>query len=102
MQPSEDGRWRFYVISPLVGTEGLTKAYRHLHPVVREMPQPCWIDPLEIKLIDRDNPIAKDVLAVHQRTPGPRVCPIRWGGRWVGDMSVEGAYLYLLPAGASS
>jgi hypothetical protein len=98
LKASEDGKWRFYIVSPAVEAEGLAGAYRRLHPLVRAMPQPFWIDPLEIKLIGLRSPIAQDILAIHARTPGPNVCPIRWGGRRLGDVSVEGAYLYTLPA----
>jgi len=102
LKPSEDGRWLFYVISPLVRSEGRSKAYRLLHPLVRQMPQPFWIDPLEIKLIDPDNPIAKDLLAIQHRAPGPHVSPMRWGGTRIGNMSLEGAYLYSLPSTATA
>jgi hypothetical protein len=98
LKASEDGKWYFYIISPLVDAEGLAKAYRQLHPLVRAMPSPFWIDPLEIKLIGPDNPMARDVLAIYSRASGPRVSPIRWGGKKLGNVSIEGAYLYPLPA----
>jgi hypothetical protein len=100
LKASEDGKWYFYIVSPVVEAEGLVKAYRRLHPLVRKMPQPFWIDPLEIKLIGPTHPIAQDVLAILSRAPGPRVSPIRWGGQKLGNVSVEGAYLYPLPAAA--
>jgi len=97
IKPMEDGQWYFYIVSPLVEAEGLAKAYRRLHPIVRRMPPPFWIDPLEVKLIGPSNPIAQDVLAIHARTSGPKVCPIRWGGNSLGNVALEGAYLYPLP-----
>ena len=75
-------------------------------PLVLEQPvlhlqgvaeKPLRIDPLEIKLIGPSNPIAQDVLAILRRAPGPRVSPIRWRGTRLGNVSVEGAYLYPLP-----
>lgn len=98
LQASENNKWYFYIVSPVVDTEGLAKAYRQLHPLVRAMPQPFWIDPLEIKLIGPNNPIAQDVLAVLRRAAGPRACPIRWGGKYLGNVSVEEAYLYPVSA----
>ena len=98
IKASEDGKWYFYIVSPIVDAEGLTKAYRRLHQLVRAMPQPFWIDPLEIKLIGTSNPIARDVMAIHSSAPGPRVCPIRWAGKKLGNVSIEGAYLYPVPA----
>src|SRR5436309_15670036 len=79
LKASEDGKWYYYIVSPVVEAEGLAKAYRRLHPLVRAMPQPFWIDPLEIKLISPSNPIARDVIAIHGRVPGPPVWPIMSG-----------------------
>ncbi|HLN26739.1 MAG TPA: hypothetical protein VK395_03285 [Gemmataceae bacterium] len=97
LRASENERWYFYIVSPLVDDEGLAQAYRRLHPFVWGVSEPLWIDPLEIKLIGPSNPIAQDVLAIHRRAPGSRVSPIRWGGKMLGNLSVEGAYLYPLP-----
>jgi hypothetical protein len=102
LQASEDGRWIFYLVSPLVTSEGRSAAYGLLHPLVREMPQPFWIDPLEIRLIAADSPIATDLLAILRRTPGPRAVPVRGGGQRLGNLSVEGAYLYPLPSTAAA
>jgi hypothetical protein len=101
LKPSVDGRWHFYLVSPVVDAEGLPKAYGRLHTLIRQMPGPVGIDPLEIKLIGLENPIAKDVLAIHTRAAGPRVSPMRWGGRSLGNRIIEGAYLYPLPAVAA-
>jgi hypothetical protein len=97
LKTSENGKWYFYIVSPAVEAEGLTTAYRQLHPLVQAMAQPFTIDPLEIKLIGPNNPIARDVIAIHGRAPGPRVSPIRWGGTKLGNVSIEEAYLYPLP-----
>jgi hypothetical protein len=97
LRASENDKWYFYIVSPVVDHEGLSQAYTRLHPLVWGSAEPLWIDPLGIKLIGPSNPIAQDVLAIHRRAPGPRVSPIRWGGRRLGNLSVEGAYLYPLP-----
>jgi hypothetical protein len=98
LQASEDGKWYFYVVSPVVDAEGITEAYRKLHPLVWAMPRLSWIDPLGIRLIGPSNPIARDVLAILGRSPGPRGGPVRWGGTRLGNQSVEETYLYPLPA----
>jgi hypothetical protein len=98
LKASDDGKWRFFIVAPVVDAEGLINAYRRLHPVVYAMPQPFYIDPLQIKLIGPSNPIAQDVMAIHDRAAGPGVWPIRWGGNQLGNVSIEGAYLYPLPA----
>ncbi len=98
LKANEDEQWYFYIVSPAVDTDGLILAYRRLHTLIRQMPQPFWIDPLEVKLIEPDNSLARDVLAIHSRAPGARVSPIRWGGKKLGNMYIEGALLYPLPA----
>lgn len=102
LKAAEDGQWYFYIVSPVAESERMSDAYRRLHTLIRRMPQPLWIDPLEVKLIGPSNPIARDVLAIHNRAPGAKTCPIRWGGEQVGNVHLDGAYLYPLPAAASS
>jgi hypothetical protein len=97
LKASENDKWYFYIVSPVVDDEGLVQAYSRLHPMVRGRQQRMGIDPLKIKLIGPSNSIAQDVLAIHRRAPGPRVSPIRWGGKRLGNVSVEEAYLYPLP-----
>jgi hypothetical protein len=97
LKATENDKWYFYVASAVVDDEGLAKAYRKLHPLVRVLPQPCWVDPLEIKLIGPSNPIAKDVLAAQARAGGPGVSPLRWRGKRLGTVSIEEAYFYPLP-----
>lgn len=101
LKRGEDGQWDFYVASPVVEKEGLFAAYRQIHTLIRAMPQPFWIDPLQVKLIGASNPITQDVLVVHGHASGPKVCPIRWGGKQLGKVSIEGAYLYPLPVATS-
>jgi hypothetical protein len=102
LKAAEDGQWYFYIVSPVAESERLNDAYRQLYTRIRQMPQTHWIDPLEVKLIGPSNPIAKDVLAIHNRAPASNVNPIQWGGKVLGNVNVEGAYLYPLPAPAST
>jgi len=88
LKASEDGKWYFYIVSPVVDVGGLAKAYKLLHPLVRARPQPISIDPLEIKLIGPSNPIARDVLSIHGRVGSQHVSPIPWGGKKLGNMSI--------------
>jgi hypothetical protein len=99
IQAVDDEEWRFYIISPDVEKDGLTAAYGKLHTAIRKM-QPTWIDPLEVRLLGPSDPIAQDVLAVYRRLPPPRAAGTWWSGKHLGGMSIEGAYLYPLPANA--
>ena len=98
LKTSWNGRWYLYIVSPVVDAEGITEGYRRLHPLIRQMPEPFGIDVFKVKLIGLENPIAKDVLAIHPHAPGPRV---RWRGISLGNVSIEDAYLYLLPDAAA-
>jgi hypothetical protein len=102
LKASEDGQWYFYVVSPVAETERMNDAYRRLLTLIRQMPEPHWIAPLEVRLIAPSHPIAKDVLAIHNRASGSKASPIRWSGSQLGNLGVEAAYLYPLPAMASS
>lgn len=102
LKKAEDGQWYFYIVSPLAESERLNDAYSRLFTLIRRMPEPHWIDPLEVRLIGPSNPIAADVLAIHNRIPGASKLATHWGGKKLGNVSVEGAYLYPLPATASS
>jgi hypothetical protein len=102
IHPTDASRWRFYIVSSAVESDGAAKAYRRLHAIARQLPQPSWIDPLEVKLIAPSHPMAHDVFAVLKRTPGPKGSPIHWAGTWLGDMSIDGAYFYPLPTAAAS
>jgi hypothetical protein len=102
LKKSEDGQWYFYVVSSAAENERLNDAYARLFTLIRQMPGPHWIDPLEVRLIGPSNPMARDVLAIQSRAPGSNTSPIRWDGNLLGNVSIEGAYLYPLPATASS
>ena len=93
-----DGKWRFYIVSPVVDAVGIFQAYMRLHPLVRAMPESFSIDPLEVRLIGPSDPLGRDVIAGLNRVPRSRVGPIRWPGIWLGEMSIDGAYLYPVPA----
>ncbi|HEV3021817.1 MAG TPA: hypothetical protein VGX76_05100, partial [Pirellulales bacterium] len=93
-----DHKWRFHIVSPIVDAEGTMQAYKRLHPIIWGMPQPFSIDPLSIKLIGPTNPIARDVIAAHGLLRVPPTQAIRWPGIQLGQVAIDGAYLYPLPA----
>ena len=97
LKASEDERWYFYIVSPLVDRDGLANAYRQLHTAVRALSQPGRIDPLEIHLIGQSNPIAKQALVIQSRLPGPSLHPVLWRGKQLGHVVIEHAYLYPMP-----
>ena len=101
LHESDNNQWRFYVVSPAYVTDGPQLAYRRLQTAIRQLGV-TWIDPLEVKLIGPTNSVAQAVLAILQQSSGVRAWPVRWGGGQLGNQSVEGAYLYPLPAVATT
>jgi hypothetical protein len=99
LRTSDDSRWYFYVVSPIVAEEGIARAYRRLHPVFRRVSRPFGIDPMQVKAIGTDDPLAAEILAIHRRHPGRG--PMRYGGMRLGGTTIEGAYLYPLAAPAT-
>jgi hypothetical protein len=100
LKPAEDGQWYFYVVSPVAESKPMNVAYAQLHTLIRQMPQPRWIDPLEVKLIGPSHPIARDILTIYNRAAGHPASPIRSAGQQLGNVSVDGTYLYPLPTAA--
>jgi hypothetical protein len=95
---SYDGKWYFYVVSPLVDSEGISNAYGQVLPLVRARPRPRQIGPLEIRLVGASSPLGRDVLDALRNIPSPYGFPIRWPGVWLGNEAIEAAYLYPPPA----
>jgi hypothetical protein len=102
LKGTENGQWRFYIVSPLVETAGFGEAHRQLEKLLRQMPESLWIRPLNIWLIGPTDPIAQDVLEFLRRIPSHWGGPIPWEGITLGRMSVEDAFLYRPPVAASS
>jgi hypothetical protein len=98
IKPSATGKWRFYLVTPLVDAEGPAKAYLQLRPLLRGRPQPSWIEPAQVSLIGPSHPLAKDVLAYYSRPEGLPFYPLPWRGTYLGKTSIDEAYLYPPPA----
>lgn len=96
VMPSELGKWHFYIVTPLVESEGIFQANLQLVLAMRRIP-PGSIGPLMVRLIGPSNPMARDALAVLQGPYGLRVPPPLWLGRQLGDLIIEGAYIYPIP-----
>jgi hypothetical protein len=89
---SEASQWHLYLASPVVDDEGSIKAYRRIHAVIRQMPQPFWVGPFDVKVIGATSPVAQAVQDVHRQYPGK--VPTRYRGARLGDLSIEEAHIY--------
>lgn len=88
---SEEGDWYLYIASKDVDDGGLADAYRRVYTAIQGKPE-FGIDPFEVKLIGRQNPIAKDLLTI--RGAGGARLATRSRRPKLGHMSVEETYVY--------
>ena len=73
----EEGIWFLYIASPIVEEKGLAGSYRVLQSSHQRL-QGIPLSLSDIKLIGKDNPITRDVLAFLARSPGRDCNPRRW------------------------
>ncbi len=97
MKTSEEGQWFLYIASKEVDDLGIAAAYRKVHSLIRSLGQ-LWVDRFEVKLVGPENPITQEVLAILSRYGG-RVAT-RYGGKRLGNVSIEEAYFYPPPVAA--
>jgi len=97
VKESDRDRWYLYLITPLVGEDGATRAtYRRVVPVIRQLQEEgTAIDFFEVKVIGPKDPVAVPVLQM-QRNASNRL-PIRYPSTSLGGLSIEGAYFYPPP-----
>lgn len=102
IKKSESDQWYLYLVTPLVGADGTRKpAYRRITPVVRELQgEGCWIDPFEVKVIAPGDTTGAALAELNRRFPGRMAT--RYAGASLGDMSVEGAYVYPIASPAAT
>jgi hypothetical protein len=91
---SEYGEWYLYLVTPLVGENGVTRAaYRRVIAVTDALRRQGFeFDPFEVKAIGPSDPIAKAAVAARDRSPGRRLT--RFRGSRLGELDVEEAYIY--------
>jgi hypothetical protein len=93
IKESESGLWYLYLVTPLVVEDDVTRpAYRRVNEVIQEMPQRRMIGPLEIKVVWPNGAVGTALRELVERYPG--TSPFRYGGSRLGDLNIEGAYVY--------
>ncbi len=88
--------WRLYIVSPIAESIAWSEAYGQFSSLIVEMDLD-WVDRFTVKLIGPNHPMAKAVLAIHADHVGKKARPIHWSGPMLGNVSIEGAFLYPLP-----
>jgi hypothetical protein len=92
LKTSEEGRWYLTIASPFVDREGPGKAYRHVHALVREMPPPFAIAPLDVKLVGARSQLAQSAAKVERDLPVKVLT--RYRGPDLGKLAADDAYIY--------
>ena len=88
---SEEGDWYLYIASSAVDDHGIAHAYRSVYTAIKANPE-LDIDPFDVKLVGRQNPITNDLLAI--RGVGTARIATRSRRPKLGHMSVEETYVY--------
>ena len=97
MKASEEGEWFLYIASRVVDDRGIAAAYRLAHSLIRPLGT-LWVEWSDVKLVSPENPVAKDVLAIVAKY-NDRMAT-RYGGKRLGNVSIDGAYIYPSPVKA--
>jgi hypothetical protein len=97
LKESDGERWHLYLATHLMREDSDPRpAYRRILLLVQQMPHPFGIEPLTVRLVEGDGPLAQAITTWHQRHPGNRVIP--YDGVQLGGVSIEGAYIYPEPS----
>ncbi len=96
MKASEEGLWFLYIATHEVEEKGIFAAYHTVLTSMGDLGQ-LWVNPFEVKVVGAENRITKDVVSHLTHYPSPRRIPIRYGGCKLGNVSIEGAFIYPQP-----
>jgi hypothetical protein len=95
LRPADSDQWFLYIAAEGIDDSNKDRGYKEVLRQVKELRTP-YFDPFQVKLIRGDHPLAVAVMEVHKRYP--ESLAINYNGRYLGGMSIEGAYLYPLPS----
>lgn len=101
VKESESERWYLYLVTPLVGEHtGKKPAYRRINEVFRRLSQPLWVEHWDVNVVGPDSRVGEALCELQRTYPGPR--SLRYAGPRLGDMYIDGVYVYPpLPAPVS-
>ncbi len=93
VKTADEDIWVLYVATPLVEHKGLAATYRVLQASILRL-QDLPLSLSDVKLVGAENPITRDVVAILNRSSGR--LGKRYGGKVLGSMTIESAYIYPL------
>jgi hypothetical protein len=93
VKESENGRWYLYIATPLVTEDGDTlEAYGRIGEVFRQMPESFSIGRFQTRAVSPSSPVGEAAVYWQKRYPGKG--PFYYPDYRLGDVSIEGGYIY--------
>jgi hypothetical protein len=96
-RPHEEKDWTLCIVSKTYDEKGPALAYRMVVDALPGIPH-ASITMSDVKLIGENDPIAKDVLSIQEKHPGPTAARSRQCR--LGNLEIDEVYIY--PAGSGS
>jgi hypothetical protein len=92
LNPSEEGRWRLYLVSDQLTAENVTAGYLEVFRLLDGM-KTLYPERNQVRLLRTDEPLGRAVLDFYRRYP-TLPWPYRYRGPVLGDIGVEEALIY--------
>lgn len=89
IKPQDTERLKLFVASDDIDGHNIFDAYGDLFKTLKPNE---WLDPLQIKLVNTSDPIARD--AIKHRDARSANIPMWFNGTYFGGMGIDGAYIY--------
>jgi hypothetical protein len=84
--------WHLYIVTPVVEDERIGSAYRRIHTLLRQMPQPFPLSTLDVMAVGPHEPLGEALVDLQRRHPGRSY--FHFGGSQLNGVEVEAVYLY--------
>ena len=97
LKPAEDGRWNLYLWSEQFTFENYDQPYLDVWRAAKTLHDPNF-DQFEVTILRGQNPLAQAAVDIYKRFPGKIAA--HFNSRSFGGISVDGVYVYPLPAAA--
>src|SRR3954447_5737754 len=88
---SDEGPWHLYVASPAFDEGNPSDAYRKLFSAVKKT-RSSWVSPSDVKLLNDQDPIARDAMDVRDQRPSPLITNFQ--GKRLGVLPIKKAVIY--------
>lgn len=100
LKESDGGWWYLYIASDKIDDGNRRNYYAEALNLADGFPKTPFFDPLSIKLVSSDSPVAREVQEMQFRYPQQMPTFYRRGR--LGNVSIDEAYIYPAPVSVSS